>query len=638
MMDMEDIDAVFVLLGMEGKILIVARSKAPELDVSKVMAEFGGGGHATASSATIREASLEVVEERLSEILSTNVQPGKVASDIMTRPVISIQGDVSIREAEAMMTRYGVNVLPVLREDTYLGLISREVVEKALFHGFGKSRAIEFSTTDEITVDPQTPIRKIETIMIEQNQRFMPVVEYGRIVGAITRTDLLRTLYEEFLRRRKIEETITREKPTIGRNLSSWLREKFPPEIYEILKLSGEVAEDIGFNAYLVGGSVRDLLRGEENLDIDIVIEGDGIAFAHSLGERLHAKVRPHQKFGTAQIFTDTVKLDIATARTEYYESPAALPKVETSSIKKDLYRRDFTINTLAVKLNPKDFGILIDFFGGQRDLREKTIRVLHNLSFVEDPTRAFRAIRFSERFGFKISKHTENLIKSAIEMNLFNMLSGPRLYEELLLAFNETEPLKTLKRLSSSGLLKIIHPNLVFTEELEATLKSMQETISWFTLLFFEEKPDKGILYLMALLSALKDEDLRVTVERLSPPPRFSEMILKGMTHIKSIVKRLPIDDPVEMHMLLRNLRLEAVLFFMALSKDRKKQRMISHYLTELRNIKTILTGDDLIKMGIPPGPVYTRILDRLLEEKLGGRLKTRDDEEQFVQSLIQE
>ena len=425
MMDMEDIDAVIVLLRMEGKILIVGRSKVPELDVSKVMAEFGGGGHPAAASATVKEASLEVVEERVLDLLKANVKPGKVASDIMTRPVITVQWDVSVKEAEAMMTRYGVNVLPVLRDGRYAALISREVVEKALFHGFAKSRASDFATTDATTVGPNTPIREIETLMIEQNQRFMPVVENGRIVGAITRTDLLRTLYEEFLRRRRIEETVTREKPAIGRKLSSWLKEKFPAEIYDLLRLSGEVAEDLGFNAYLVGGSVRDLLRGEENLDIDIVIEGDGISFARSLGEKLNAKVRAHEKFGTAQVFAHRVKLDVATARTEYYESPAALPKVETSSIKKDLYRRDFTINTLAVKLNPRDFGFLIDFFGGQRDLREKTIRVLHNLSFVEDPTRVFRAIRFSERFGFKIGKHTENLIKSTIEMNLFDKLSG---------------------------------------------------------------------------------------------------------------------------------------------------------------------------------------------------------------------
>ncbi|MBM4144693.1 MAG: CBS domain-containing protein [Nitrospira sp.] len=637
MMDMEDIDAVIILIEMEGKIVMVARSRVPELDVSKVMKEFGGGGHPTAASSTIKESSLEVIEEKLTDIINMNIKPGKVASDIMTRPVIHIQWDIPVKEAESMMTRYGVNVLPVLKEDRYAGLISREIVEKALFHGFGKSRAMDFSTPDAITVNPQTPIRKIETLMIEQNQRFMPVVEHGKIVGAITRTDLLRTLYEEFLRRRKIEETITREKPTIGRNLSSWFKEKFPPEIHNLLRLSGEVAEELGFNAYLVGGSVRDLLRGEENLDLDIVIEGDGIAFARAFGEKLHAKVRTHQKFGTAQIFADRIKLDVATARTEYYESPASLPKVETSSIKKDLYRRDFTINTLAVKLNLRDFGLLIDFFGGQRDLREKSIRVLHNLSFVEDPTRAFRAIRFAERFGFKISRHTENLIKSTIEMNLFSILSGPRLYEELRLSFHETEPIKTLKKLSGYGLLKVIHPNLAFTEELEATLRSMQETLSWFNLLFLEEKPDKGILYLMALFSGLKDEDMKAAAERLSPPPRIRDIILRGIPQVRNILGRFPVSDPVEAHKIFSNLELEITLFLMALSKDRKIQKVISHYLTELRNIKTILTGDDLKGMGIQPGPVYSKILKKLLEEKLRGLVNTREDEEKFVRSLIQ-
>lgn len=636
MMEIEDIDAVVVLLSMEGKILMVARSKVPELDVSKVMMEFGGGGHPTAASATIKEASLEVVEERLTDMLTGYVRPGKVASDIMTSPVICIQWDSSIKEAETMMTRYGVNVLPILKEERYAGLISRESIEKALFHGFGKSRSIDFSTTDAITVGSHTPIREIETLMIEQNQRFMPVVENGRIVGAITRTDLLRTLYEEFLRRRKIEEIVTKEKPAIGRSLSSWLKERFPSEVYNILKLSGEVAEGLGFNAYLVGGSVRDLLRGEENLDIDIVIEGDGISFAKVFGERLNARVRTHQRFGTAQVITDGLKLDVATARTEYYESPAALPKVETSSIKKDLYRRDFTINTLAIKLNPGDFGLLIDFFGGQRDQREKTIRVLHNLSFVEDPTRAFRAIRFSERFGFKISKHTENLIKSAVEMKLFDRLSGSRLYEELLLSFNETEPVRTLKRLSDFGLLKVIHPNLIFNEELEATLKSMRDTLSWFNLLFLEEKTDSRILYLMALLCGLRDEEIKAAIERLSPSPKVSNMIIKGMSQARDILKRLPLDDPVEIYNLLNKFKLETVLFSMAVSKDRQKQKVISHYLTDLRKIKTILKGDDLKRMGIQPGPVYSKILKELLEERLRGCLKSRDDEEKFVRAHI--
>jgi tRNA nucleotidyltransferase (CCA-adding enzyme) len=636
LMEIDDIDAVVVLLNMEGKILLVGRSKVPEFDVAKVMLEFGGGGHPTAASATVKEASLEIVEERLTELLYKNVKPSKVASDIMTRPVISIRWNSSIKDAEAMMTRYGVNVLPILKEEKFVGLISREIVEKALYHGFGKSRLLEFSTTDAITVNKDTPIREIETLMIEQNQRFMPVVEDKKIIGAITRTDLLRTLYEEFLRRRKIEETVTKGKPQIGRSLSSWLKERFPSEIYNLLKLSGDVAEELGFNAYLVGGSVRDLLRGEENLDIDIVIEDDGISFARALGKKLDAKVRTHQRFGTAQVITDDLKLDVATARTEYYESPGALPKVETSSIKKDLYRRDFTINTLAIKLNPRVFGLLLDFFGGQRDLREKAIRVLHNLSFVEDPTRAFRAVRFSERFGFKIGKHTENLIKSAIEMNLFDRLSGSRLYEELLLSFKETEPVRTLRKLSWFGLLKVINPNLVFNEKLEAIFKSMQDTLSWFNLLFLEEKTDRGILYLMALLSGLKDEEMKAALDRLSPPPRVKDMIIRSMTLARNMLGRIPVNDPVEIYNILRSLKLETALFLMALTKDSQEKKAISRYLTELRKVKTILKGDDLKRAGIRPGPVYSKILKELLEEKLRGRLKSKEDEEKFVSSKV--
>ncbi|MBI3377728.1 MAG: CBS domain-containing protein [Nitrospirae bacterium] len=633
-MDMEDIDALFVLLRMEGKILIVARSRAPELNVADVMRELNGrgGGHSTAAAATVKEESLEIVEERLTRVILANVKPGKVASDIMTSPVVSINWDSTVKEIETIMIKYGVNVLPVMKDTKYTGLISREIVEKALFHGFGKSKAIDFCTTDAATVSPDTSIRQIEQMMIEHNQRFMPVIEKDIIAGAITRTDLLRTIYEEFLKRRRLDKSDARETPSIGRNIAVLLKEKFPAEIYAILKLAGEIADQLGINAYLVGGSVRDLLRGEENLDIDIVVEGDGIAFAKTFGRKLNAKIRTHERFGTAKIITDNLKLDVATARTEYYESPASLPTVETSSIKKDLYRRDFTINTLAVKLNLKDFGLLIDFFGGQRDLREKIIRVIHNLSFIEDPTRAFRAIRFSERFGFKLSKHTETLIKSTLKLDLFSRLSGARLYEELLLAFNETEPVKTLKTLSEFGLLKVIHPGLLFNNELESALQSMFETFAWFNLLFLEESPDRGALYLMALLSTLKEEERNTAIERLAPPPRVRELITKGITQSKDMLNKLPSNDPAGLYHLLNGVNLEILLFSMAQSKSKQKQKAISQYLIELRKIKPLLKGKDLQKIGIKPGPVYSKLFSELLDEKLNGRLKTKEDEERFV------
>jgi tRNA nucleotidyltransferase (CCA-adding enzyme) len=644
-MEMEDMDAIVLMIGMADKILMVARSKVPELDASLVMSEFGGGGHATAASATIKEMPFEVVEEKLVEDLKRHVRPTKLAKDVMTSPVVVIRNSSSVREAENMMTRYGVNVLPVVKRDKYLGTLTREAVEKALFHGFGKSPCEDFTTTDVITAVPETPVSEIDAVMIEQNQRFVPVIEAGRVIGAITRTDILRSIYEDFLRKSRVSsrEAIGEAAP-LGRNISGILKEKLPGELYGFLTNAGEVADKLGFGAYLVGGCVRDMLRGEENLDIDIVIEGDGIAFARKIGCSINARVTSHQRFGTAHLMlphdsplkVQGSKIDIATARTEYYESPAALPKVETSSIKKDLYRRDFTINTLAVKLNKRDFGLLIDFFGAHRDIKDKAIRALHNLSFIEDPTRAFRAVRFAERFGFRITKHTENLIKSAIRMNIFERLSGSRIHDELELIFQEINPIKTLKRLGDYELLKVINQSLVFSQALEELLQSAHDTISWFELSFLKEKYDRGMIYMMALLHGLNKEDRMSALNRLNLSQKMKEKISRGFQAAEDIIKRLRPEDNVGIYRMLKDRDIETVLFAMAAAREAAKKKAISHFLLELRRIRPILKGHDLKNLGIPPGPAYSEILNKALDEKLMNRLSTKEEEIAFVKKLL--
>lgn len=633
--DIEDIEALFLVVMMGDRIHIIARSRAVEVDVSEMMQPFNGGGHPTAASAVVKDMSLEEVEEKLVDILKEKIKPAKIAKDIMTSPVKSIKWDDTIKVSEQTMTRYGVNVLPVIKENIYRGIISREVVEMALFHGFGRSKVSEFCTTDALTAAPETSMQKIEALMVEQNQRFMPVVENKQIIGAITRTDLLRSLYEDLLRKNRIGGESLKEKPLIGRNLSYIMKEKFPKEIFNVLKLSGEVAKELNFSAYLVGGSVRDLLRGESNLDIDIVIEGDGVVFAQALCKKLKATVKSHQRFGTAIIITDSLKFDVATARTEYYESPGALPKVEMSSIKKDLYRRDFTINTLAIKLNPGNFGQLLDFFGGQRDLRGKTIRILHNLSFIEDPTRAFRAIRFSERFGFKLSKHTINLIKTAVRINLFDKLSGSRLYDELNLLFLETEPLKAIKRLSELDLLKFIHPHLALTEALGETFEAIQETFAWFKLLFLEEELNKAHLFLVALFEGLKTTHEREkALQRLFVPPKVRNEILESIEQSKTTLLKLQGTSQKEkdIYYTLQPLSLQTILFTIAKAKDKRQKKAISLYLTTLRKIKANLTGKDLKAMGYKPGPLFNKILKAILEARLDGQIKSREEEIRFV------
>ncbi len=647
-MDMEDIDALFMLIGMADKILIVARSKAPEVDVSQVLSEFGGGGHPSASSATIKDMPFELVEERLTLALKKHIKPMKVAGDVMTTPVIVINWDKSIKDAEDMMTRYGVNVLPLVKNNRYLGILTREVVEKALFHGFHKSKCVDFATTDAVTVIIDTPLSEVESIMVEQNQRFIPVLEGEVLEGAITRTDIMRALYEDLLRKSRIpagEASINKTLAGLQRNISTLMKDLLPDTLYKLLQKAGEVADNVGFNAYLVGGCVRDLLRREENLDIDIVVEGDGIEFAKKLATQTGARIFTHKRFGTARIIignnieiSQPIIIDIATSRTEYYESPATLPKIESSSIKKDLYRRDFTINTLAVKLNKNSFGLLIDFFGGQRDLKEKTIRVLHNLSFVEDPTRAFRAVRFSERFGFKLTKHTENLIKLAIKMNIFEKLSGSRIFDEMTLIFKETNPIKALRRLGEYNLLKVIHVKLQFTADSESLLQSLNDTLTWFDLLFLNEKYDRGIIFTMALLNGLKHDEILDALNRLMVSIQIKEKIIQDRLSTHDILRRLRPASPLEIFHLLKDRALESILFAMALCQDNESKKAISQYLLELRTIKPLIKGQDLIGLGLKPGPIFSQILSKILDKKLLKKLNTKEDEIEFARRLIAE
>ncbi len=556
----------------------------------------------------------------------------------MTAPVKTIEAGATIRDAGESMTRFSVNVLPVMAGGRYEGIITREIVQKALFHGLGNQAVDEFMMTGGPAAEPDMPMSQVERIMIEEHQRFIPVLDRsGAIAGAITRTDLLRSLHEERLAELHApDELILRG----ARNVRGLMDERLPANVSEALRLTGEVADDAGFPVYLVGGIVRDLFLRVDNLDVDIVVEGDGITFAGMLLKRTGGRMKTHQKFGTAVVVLPSgLKIDIATARLEYYESPAALPTVELSSIKKDLYRRDFTINTLAVRLNRNRYGELLDFFGGLRDIKEKTIRALHSLSFVEDPTRVLRAIRFEQRFDFKLSKHTLNLIRNAVNMKLFNRLTGERIYDELVHMFSEAEPVKMLKRMKELDLLKFLHPGLKGTAETERLFASIGETLTWFRLLYLDLKISRWYLFFLGLLDRLKDSSAEEALIRLAVPSRFAERIMQARVRCREVLfvfSKEPDLPPSRVYDLLAPLELEAVLFVMAKAKHDAAKKYISLYLTRLRTVRIQLTGNDLKELGVAPGPRYKKILDALLDAKLDGIVRNREDELEFARGKI--
>ncbi len=634
MRDRESLDVLFLVVQTGDKTNVIGRSRIPQVNAGQVLEGIGGGGHATAASAVVKEMTYLQAKERLIDILKHHIKPGRTAREIMTAPVKTIAAENTITEAGEAMTRFSVNVLPVLSNEKYQGIITREIVQKALFHGLGKQKIREFMTTGGAVASPDMLMNQVERIMIEEHQRFIPVIDRNeQLVGAITRTDLLRSLHEERLPGTgEVDESGMRS----VRNIKNLLQESLPAELNKALKLVGEVADEAGFPVYLVGGIVRDLFLHVPNLDVDVVVEGDGITFAGMLVKRTGGRMKTHLKFGTAVVvLPDGLKIDVATARLEYYESPAALPTVELSSIKKDLYRRDFTINTLAVRLNRLRYGELIDFFSGLRDIKDKAIRVLHSLSFVEDPTRVLRAIRFEQRFDFRLSKHTQNLIKSAVNMKLFNRLSGERIYTELVLMFSEADPGKLLRRMRDFDLLKFIHPSLKGSAETERLFAGIGEAFTWFKLLYLDIKAEKWFVYFLGLVDRVKDLTVNEILERLSAPERIRERVRQARGRYRDVLYlfyKEPDVRPSRIYDLLAPLEIEVLLLMMAKAKQEQAKKYISLYLTHLREVKVSLTGHDLKKLGIAPGPKYRKLFAELLNAKLDGIVRNRDEEIEFV------
>jgi tRNA nucleotidyltransferase (CCA-adding enzyme) len=373
---------------------------------------------------------------------------------------------------------------------------------------------------------------------------------------------------------------------------------------------------------------------------VDIVVEGDGIRLAEEFEKKFSCRIRTHKKFGTAIIlFPDGLKVDVATARWEVYDSPAALPTVESASIRMDLYRRDFTINTLAIQLNPKSFGELIDFFGGVKDIKEKVIRVLHNLSFVEDPTRVFRAIRFEQRFGFQIGKHAQNLMKNVVKVGFLERLSGGRVLSELVLILQEEDPLFALKRMRDFNLFHFLHPSFKFDEQAEAFFERIHHVISWFDLLFLEEKYERWLIYFYGLIDFLKEAEIEELCQRLAMNEKLKKRVIEGklqadqaLLQIFSWINEERRPKRSEIYEVLDSLSTESRLFMMAKTTQVATRRYISLYFTQLKDTKPILRGTDLIQMGMKSGPSIKKTLTGLLKARLDEQVITRQDEMEYV------
>ncbi len=420
------------------------------------------------------------------------------------------------------------------------------------------------------------------------------------------------------------------------------LLQRLPDQVVGLLREIGQLGDQRGCQVYVVGGVVRDLLLGHVTLDLDLTVAGDGIAFARLVADRYGAGLAAFERFATARlVFPDGLKMDIATTRRESYAQPAVLPTVQPASIEEDLYRRDFTINAMAMQLNPGQFGRVLDAYGGQRDLRARTIRVLHAGSFQDDPTRIFRAIRFEQRFGFRLERTASRLLAQATSTNLIQQLSGPRLQNEILLLFAEHDPVRAIARLAQLKLLRFLHRRLCYTTNVRRVVTAVPKALAWWARRFTDSVVDRPIVYLMALSSESSPAVVAAMIRRLALSRVQAENVSAGGSRIDRALKRLTNKGtvrPSQVYRLFADLSDEALVLLLAKQVSMQHGVRLSllkrHLVAYVKNrtIKTALTGRDLQTMGLKPGPRYRTILGKLLDARIDGMITTEAEERAFV------
>ncbi|MDX9702609.1 MAG: CBS domain-containing protein [Candidatus Auribacterota bacterium] len=636
--DIEDIDIIFALAQMDGKIHLIARSNQQFVDVGKICSYFGGGGHPYAASAVLRDVTLVRARENLIEYLHNVLRERYRAKDIMTSPVKSVTANTTVSDAIACMLKANFNTLPVVDDNgQMIGIITHADLDKASHHKLGNTSVAEYMSTHVLTTEPDAPLSEIQNIFARNNIGRVPVVKNERIIGIITRTDLLRALHRNYLEAEaKGMEPSHAPASYIDKTK---IEAVMTAEIMKVIEEIGQLADKYVYNVYLVGGVVRDILLGKKNFDLDIVVEGNGMEFARLLAGHFSGFCTLHAKFATGVVtLLSGLKIDIATARMEYYQSPGALPTIETGSIKHDLSRRDFTINAMALKINASEFGELIDYFGGQQDIKNNIVRVMHNLSFIEDPTRIFRAIRFEQRLGFRIEKHTENLIKRAVNADLYKCIAYERIRDELIIILNEPKPYSAIERIYQFDELRFIDPAFCGKPIRKDVFLRIEDSITWFKLSYLDIPIEQWLVYFMGMLASVDYTHVTAICDTLKIQRKHTEIIRVTFRHLACILGALnrTITKPNFLYRILQPIPFEGLLFMMSVSDNNAVREKISHYFTRLLNISLSVDGNYIKQRGLTPSPSYTRIMKLLLYEKIDGKMSNLSEEQQRADKLI--
>ncbi|MBA3994609.1 MAG: hypothetical protein C0469_13875, partial [Cyanobacteria bacterium DS2.3.42] len=641
LMEIESAGAAFTAVYMRDRVHLVGRSDTGSVDVRPVVRLFGGDGHHGAGSAVVKTEDLDDVAARIISCLEASVSPEKTASEIMTSPVRTVPPTVSMDEASRIMIRYGQDGLVVTDEGKVVGVVSRRDIDQATHHRLGHAPVNGFMSRPVLTIQPRTPLSKIQETMVKEDIGRLPVLdEDDKLVGLVSRHDVLRILYGPKVGSKSsggagmaVDEAEwapagTSKRATVSADLGNKLKTTAASTLW-LCELIGVTAGRLGMTGYLVGGCVRDLLLEKENFDLDFVIEGSAIELGEELANAYPGRLRVvarHERFQTAtlEFFCEEKReVDLSTARTEFYEYPAALPTVEPSKLEQDLLRRDFTINALAVCLNPGRFGQLVDYFGGLQDLKDRVLRILHPFSFIEDPTRIMRAARFAARLGFHLESKSKEQARRAIAMGIFDNLGGSRIRTELKLILASPHRVDALDLLGDlGGRLRYLDAELEYGLPVRSLLRRAERLLEHYPV------EDTWLVHLGLLISALPKQRLENTLERLQLQVDQKQKILSGLRLPDQI--GTPEIEPKrsETYRLFHGQPKESLAIAACLARPGSlTRRMIKLYLEQLGDIAIELTGADLLKLGFSQGPELGRVLDALLDARIDGKVRTREE-----------
>lgn len=607
LLDVKATDAAITVVKMKRTVCVVGRANSERITLLPILQKFGGGGHPHAGSANIKKGDKEAILQEVTESLDSMLKPAVTARELMTHPVKTLAPETTIEEAGQKMYRYGHSGYPVTENGRLTGLITRRDLDKANHHGLGHAPVKAYMTTNIVTITPETTLEEIQELVIEHNIGRLPVIEDDELIGIVTRTNIIEVLHSDVLAEKKAGRRITADE------LAEKMQEQLPEDVCRILKDIGETASALRMPVYLIGGIVRDILLGRPNEDVDITTEGDGIILARAVQEKHGGEVLEHEAFRTATwTHPSGLSIDMTSSRLEYYEQPAALPEVEKSVLEDDLQRRDFTINAMAIKLNAEHFGELIDPFGGQQDLQRQAIKILHNISFIEDPTRIFRAVRFEERFGFAMDEQTRDLALQSIEK--VKDLTAQRLIGEMELLFNEGSPQAVIRRLFELRVFQQFgldenKPAIEAAETLEAYAQDEDVEISTFAYFLLPFLSNKKLYAAEKFALTKKRRKLLEEADAMTSTAEWQHMKHAGYLHLK-----------------LHSFSDEAVLAVLAASPSANSKAVL-HYIECRRNLEKLLTGADLVKTGLKPGPHFSDLLLRLEASQLSGDVSTREE-----------